>query len=84
MKDETINDLLIRAGAMLRDAEGSAHKFNDSGGVHGFDDESCDIRETLRRALHDCCRRSRRLIRRIEKYDAGEREAELLHSIDKE
>ena len=75
---ETLETLARRAVTAVRDAAHRAEKYNDYGSVMGIQDEAEEILEQLRTDLHKACRLARRLICRIDKWEAGERDVAML------
>ena len=67
-----------RAVEAVRAAMAAAHKYNDFGSVLGAQDEVMEIYETLMADLARAACRARRVKRRIELWEKGDRDAPLL------
>ena len=68
---------ILLALAQLREV---CAKYNDYGSALGAVEESEDIEDDLKAALRSTGRRTRRLVARIKKWEAGDRDALLLAS----
>jgi len=79
MRDETIHELSYRALAAITEAKLRVAPYNDFGSVLGAQDEITEIVEELYTDLHKACRRARRLIARIDKWEDGDRTVTMLH-----
>ena len=80
MGRESIADLMVRAHAMVKDAQAAAHKYNDFGSILGAQDEATDLENDLENSLLAICKRARRLKSRIERYESGDHSVPLLSS----
>ena len=80
MSDETLEAVAIDAVAKVRELQQIAHAYNDYGGVLGVREEVEEIVDTLIRDLRRARRLARRLGLRVQKWEAGERNVDLLSS----
>lgn len=83
MKDETLNDLAVDTLTVLNDTKKRAHNYNDFGSVLGVRDEMDRIEKDLEDALRAARRRLRYLRHRIDKWEDGDREVQLLQEPNK-
>ena len=78
MNAESLEELAVRTLAKVREAIRAADPYNDFGSILGAQDETTEIVEDLYSDLHRASRRARRLLARIAKWEAGEREVGML------
>ena len=68
---ESLEELSFRAVSAVKDAGKASHKYTDFGEFLGLKDEFLEIQEEFSQNLHKACRRSKRLINRIELWESG-------------
>ena len=76
--NDRITSIAHRALAHLEQAMAAVENYNDHGSVLGAFEGAEDIHNDLADALRRCSERSQRLVARIEKWEAGEREVAML------
>ena len=77
--EQTLEEAAFRAVEAVRAAIEAARKYNDFGSVLGAQDEASEIHNHILLDLGRAATRARRLKRRIELWDSGKREVDLLN-----